>query len=198
MLGHQNVFKDGHALPEADVLEGTGDAQLCHMVRSGGEDGRFGVILAVAALVVLFHFPGGMALDHGLAHEFHTAVGGLVYAGDAVEGRGLARAVGADEGHDFSLWHIQRQIVHGHNAAELHGHILHAKNILFTHERQASFSAVFFLGFSRASSPPMPFQLSSFSPMMPLEKNSTMIMMTTEKTTIRKPLRSRGTLKEPM
>ena len=34
--------------------------------------------------------------------------------------------------------------------------------------------------------------------MMPLRKNSTTIMMTTENTTIRKPLRSSGSLKFPM
>ena len=39
MLGNQHVFKDGHALPQPDVLEGSGNAQLHHIVRRGIHNG---------------------------------------------------------------------------------------------------------------------------------------------------------------
>ena len=50
--------------------------------------------------------------------------GGLVEAGQAVEHRRLAGAVGADDGGDLPLPGREGQIVDGHDAAEAHGHVL--------------------------------------------------------------------------
>ena len=98
-------------------------------------------------------------------------------------------AVGSDEGHDLPLVDLQLQIVHSHNAAELHGDVIQSQKLL-THGCTASFFA-FFCRFFRRSG-------SSLSPMMPFRKNSTTTMMMTENTTIRKPVRRKGTLKLPM
>lgn len=121
--------------------------------------------------------------------EPHRAVGGLVHAGDDIEGGGLSRAVGSDEGYDLPLVDLQLQIVHSHNAAELHGDVIQSQKLL-THGCTASFVAFFCCFFRRSG--------SSLSPMMPFRKNSTTTMMMTENTTIRKPVRRKGTLKLPM
>ena len=63
-------------------------------------------ILAVAA-------PQGQASD-----------GRLVEAGDAVEDRGLARAVGTDDGGDLARPGRERHVVDRHQTAEAHGQVL--------------------------------------------------------------------------
>ncbi len=70
-----------------------------------------------------FHLALGMVADNQLILVVHLAVGGLVYPGDAVEGRRFSGAVGADEGDDFALVDVQRQAVHRHHAAKLHGDV---------------------------------------------------------------------------
>ena len=71
----------------------------------------------------------------GLPSKLNLAVGRLVDAGDAVEGRGLAGAVGADEGHYLAAVDLQREVVDGDDAAELHGDVLHVQDVfnLFAH-----------------------------------------------------------------
>lgn len=53
-----------------------------------------------------------------LAEEADGARGRLQGAGDQVEQRGLARAVGADEAEDLALGHPQGAAIHGMEAAE--------------------------------------------------------------------------------
>src|SRR5204863_6835999 len=78
---------------DADLLEGAGDAEAGHAVwRRAGE---------VAAA------------------EEHAAVVGGEVAGHAVEERGLARAVGADEAHDFARLHREVDAVDGRHAEEV-------------------------------------------------------------------------------
>ena len=80
MLGDHEVFEHGHAGEQADVLEGARhlgmlrDAEIVHALEQ-----------EFAAVRMAQH-------DH--------ALGRLVEAGDAVEDRGLAGAVGADERGD--------------------------------------------------------------------------------------------------
>ena len=151
MLCYEHVFKHRHALPQADVLERAGNTELRDPVRRRRDDlarpGQrvarehllFRLILRmilrrveqwIFALVELFHLAGRMVADHRLVKEFDEAVRRLVYAGDAVEGRGLSGAVRADERHDLPLGNVQREVVDGDDAAELHRDILHAEDVL--------------------------------------------------------------------
>ena len=151
MLCHEHVFKHRHALPQADVLERARDAELRDLVRRRREDlararQRIAqehlllrlvarIVLAcieqrVFALVELFHLAGRMAAHHRLAAVFDEAVGRLIHAGDAVERGRLAGAVRADERHDLPLGNVQREVVDGDDAAELHRDILHAEDVL--------------------------------------------------------------------
>ena len=190
MLGDQNVFKDGQGPEQPDILEGTGNAPVGDPV--GGGVQLVGVEPLVLAQIGFVHLALGIVLHQGLAAEVDFAVGGLVHTGDAVEGGGFAGAVGADQGHDFPLVDIHGQVVHGHHAAKLHGHMFHMEDVwTFTHF-DASFSACLGLDVLRLRSR----SGSSRSPIMPRRKNSTTIMMMTENTTIRKPLRSRGSLRD--
>ena len=187
MTGYQYVFQNRHALEQTDILKGAGHAHFGNLVRRVGDE--LAVFADVASGVELLHFAGGMTLRDDLAPHFHIAVGGRVYAGDHVEGRGLARAVGADEGHDLALVHVHAQAVHGDYAAELHGHVFQLQDGL---DAIAHFTAPPFCTFLRKRSG------SSRVPIMPCRKNSTTIMIIMEKTTRRKPLRSRGTSHVPI
>src|SRR5450759_4454845 len=51
----------------------------------------------------------------------HSALARLVDAGDHIEKRGLARAVGSDQAEDLAFVHGQAQLVQRHQAAEAHG-----------------------------------------------------------------------------
>ena len=93
MGAHQNVLDDAHLGEEAQVLEGSGDA--------AGDD-----------------LLGRLAID-ALVQEGDRALGDLVDAGEYVEHRGLARAVGADQGDDLALVDVEADVVHGAQAAEL-------------------------------------------------------------------------------
>ena len=98
MLCDKHVFKDRHALPEADILEGARDAALGYLVRRRVDNTLPRVELGVFPGVFLLHFALGRAADYHIALKGDDAVRRLVHAGDAVEGRGLARAVRSDEG----------------------------------------------------------------------------------------------------
>ena len=121
MLGDEHVFKYRQGREQADVLEGTGDALLGDSVRGGGEDLRKHTL--VLPLIELLHSALGVVFHHGLSQKGDPPVGGLIHSGDAVEGGGLAGAVGADQTNGFSLVHIEVQAIHGHQAAEAHGQI---------------------------------------------------------------------------
>src|SRR5690606_23278863 len=80
---------------EADVLEGARDAE--------GGDGM-----------------GLPALD-GLTVEADCSRGGGVHAGDEIEHRGLAGAVGADESEQFPVFYVQVQVFDRDQSAEANG-----------------------------------------------------------------------------
>ncbi len=130
MFRNENIFKDGQIAEKADILEGAGDAQLGDLVR--GLHHRALIKPGVLPGVLGAHLPLGKILENGLPMEGDETVGGLVHPGDAVKSGGLPRPVGADEGHNLPLVHIQGEVIHRHHAAELHGDIFHMKHV-FAH-----------------------------------------------------------------
>ena len=80
-----------------DVLEGAGDAQAGDFM---GCDAR-----------------------QGLALKQDLTLGRGVDAADQVEDRGFARAVGADQGEDFTLAHLEADLVDGQQAAKTNGQV---------------------------------------------------------------------------
>ena len=123
MLRDQNIFKYRLALEETDILEGTGDAQSRDFVRRGRQHLVSRVHHRIFSPVKLFHLALGMVLDNLTSFIVDRSVGGSVYAGNHVEGCGLAGAVRSDERDDLSLIHLQVQVVHSDDAAKLHGYI---------------------------------------------------------------------------
>ena len=187
----EHVFKDRHGLEQADILERARDAALRDDVRGIGDDALVKIALRAFAGVDLFHFAVRVVADDGLAQKVHTAVGRLIDAGDAVEGRGLPGAVRADQRDDLAVIDVHGKVIDGDDAAELHGDMLNVKNGR-THASLPPFTDLLV---NRLASPASEI---SRSPMMPRRKKSTTIMMTTENTTMRKPVRSSGTLNAPM
>ena len=92
VLAHEHVLGRGHAAEEADVLVGSRQAQPGDLVRAQLVD--LGAVEGDAALV------------------------DLVEAGDAVEERGLARAIGSDDADDRALFEVEGQVADGGQAAE--------------------------------------------------------------------------------
>ena len=99
----QHVVEDRQLAEELQVLEGARDAQRRDAVRLAGQQ----VMLA------------------GLVAEHHAALLRVVEAADAVQHRGLAGAVGADQRVHGVRLHLEADIVHGDNAAEGHAQALH-------------------------------------------------------------------------
>ena len=63
------------------------------------------------------------ALAAGMGEQ-HQAFGRLVEAGDAIEHRGLAGAVGPDQRGDVAAAHRERDVVDGEQPTEAHGQVL--------------------------------------------------------------------------
>ena len=88
----EHVLLDGELLEQADVLEGSGDAGTHDLI------GLFAV------------HPGSVQPE--------LAFGGLVHAGQQVEHRGLAGAVGADQANEFALVDGHVEVGHGFQTTE--------------------------------------------------------------------------------
>ena len=101
VLGHQQVFQHGQLFEQPHVLEGAHHAVTGHDVTGPAR--------------------------HVLAIEPDAPAAGLVEAADAVEHRGLARPVGADDGKDLVAPHGQRHLVHRQQAAKAHGQTGHVE-----------------------------------------------------------------------
>ena len=101
MRADHDVLAHRHAAEHRQVLEGAAHAQPGDLMR-----GRVGDRLA-----------------------FEQDVAGLVLVqpAQAVEQRGLAGAVGADQAADVAALHIEAHAVEGDDAAEAHGHATHAE-----------------------------------------------------------------------
>ena len=100
--GHLDVLNDRHGLEQADILEGAGDAVGRNIVR-------------------------GMAHD-GLAQQDDIARSGLIYAGQHVENRGFACAVGADQAYDFVVHQVKIDVLGYLQAAEVNAQPLGFKH----------------------------------------------------------------------
>ena len=60
--------------------------------------------------------------------EHHLAPVGVVELGDAVEGGGLARAVGSDEAEDLLFLHVEGEGLHRLQSAELDGQVVYVQH----------------------------------------------------------------------
>ena len=111
VVQHAGVFK------QLDVLEGAGNAQGRHILRC-----------------LLGELQGAVRTEVGDA-----AGRGGVDAADQVEHRGFARAVGADEGEDFALLHIEAHLVDRQHAAKAHAQVLGRKKGVGFHFKRSDF-----------------------------------------------------------
>ena len=100
MAADHHVFQYGHILKKTDVLKGPGQPPFRYQV--GFE--------AIDAL--------GFSIFCGSDQDIPGAR--FVNPGNTVEKRRLARTVGADQGHDFTLTDIQVDLVQRPQAAEIH------------------------------------------------------------------------------
>src|SRR5256886_8326651 len=100
LFPYTTLFRShAHALEERDVLEGARHPELGHVGRRQPR--------AVAAL------------------EEDAALVGMVEAADDVEQRGLARAVGPDDGEDLPALDVQAHAAQREQSAEAHADPLH-------------------------------------------------------------------------
>src|SRR6202165_2183089 len=93
MRADRDVFQHTHVRHQFDMLEGAGDAELCYFLWRRVVD-----------------FP---------AENRDRAARRGEHAGDQVEGRALAGAVGADQGDDFARLDVEGDVVDRDHAAEL-------------------------------------------------------------------------------
>ena len=96
--GRLDVLDDSHLFEQADVLKRAGNARMDDLMR----------FFAV----------------HPLTAEVERTLGGFVDAGNEVENRRLARAVGADEPDQLGLANFHVEVIHGFQAAELDAEML--------------------------------------------------------------------------
>ena len=158
MFGNQDIVEHALALPESDILEGSCNSKARDLVRCGLD--VLGVFSVVGSGVELLHLAMRIVLDNLVSVEENVSVGGRIDAGDDVEGRGLSRTVGTDEGDDLALVHMHGQGIDSHDTAELHCNVIHFKDGLVH-----GFTFFFFLSASRLRIPDID---SSLSPMIPL------------------------------
>lgn len=97
VLGDEQVFQRRHALEQTHVLEGAHHAVV-------------GDVMAALA-------------RNALAVQHDVAARRLVETTDAIEHRGLARAIGADDGKHFLRAYVKAHVVHGQQAAEAHAQV---------------------------------------------------------------------------
>ena len=97
--GRLDVLDDSHLFEQADVLERAGNARMDDLMR----------FFAV----------------HPLTAEVERTLSGFVDAGNEVENRRFARAVGADEPDQFGLANFHVEVIHSLQAAELDAEMLY-------------------------------------------------------------------------
>ena len=86
------------------------------------------VHIALFTGILPLHFAGGMVHGNGLILKVNRTVGGLIHAGNAVEGGGFAGTVGTDECYDFALVGFHGKVIDGNHAAELHGDVFYTQH----------------------------------------------------------------------
>ncbi|MNG06608.1 hypothetical protein D3C84_898620 [compost metagenome] len=137
MLGHQQVLQHRHFPEQANILESPCQSGAVDQVRTTehlvveptGEAFRRNEIGRLERFPKHFDDVGFLAT--GI--EFDLATGGFVEPGQAVEHRGLARAVGADQGEDRVAFDLQADVTQGLDAAEVHHQFLY-REYDFTHD----------------------------------------------------------------
>src|SRR5271166_2495569 len=132
MLSHEQVFENRHPGEEPNVLEGTGHARRSRYLEAGHslqEKDR-----AIGRGAPLFSLEGdvGQSVKCRAAsmYERDASLAGLVEPRNAVEDRGLARAVRADDGGDVAAPRREGEAVNSDEPAEAHGEILHAEDFV--------------------------------------------------------------------
>ena len=99
---HFYIVQDGHVGEQTNILEGTGNAQLRHLM-------------------------GGHPLGVDAVNQ-HRAAGGLIHAGKQVEDGGLACAVGANQAADFCGTQGDVEAVHSGQAAKVDAQVAHIQH----------------------------------------------------------------------
>ena len=99
VVADHHVVEHGHRTKEGNVLKGARDAEADHVVRPH--------------------------LEHGVAVEERRAAAGPVDAGDDVEERRLAGAVGTDQRDDLALVDVERDAVECHHTTEPDAEVAH-------------------------------------------------------------------------
>ena len=102
MKADLDVIQNGHIRKQADILEGSGNAQLVDLV-----------------------YRHSLDVD---AVDQHGAAGGLIDAGEQIENGGLARAVGADQAGDLGGADGNVEAVHSRQAAKVDAQVPHVQN----------------------------------------------------------------------
>ncbi len=133
VLSHKQIFEHGHTGEQPDVLEGAGDARRSRdlearhaLQKENRAVRRRGPSLAAEGR--RWKRGEGCAAFVG---ERDAPFCGLIEARNAVENRGLACAVRADDGGDVAAFCRERESIDGEEAAEAHGELLHAQNFVF-------------------------------------------------------------------
>ena len=137
MLGDKQIFEHGHPSEKADVLEGAGDARGSRDLEASHalqKENR-----APSGCGPLFSSGGdaGQNFKRRAApmSERNAALGRLIKPRDAVEDRGLARAVRANDRGDVATLRREREPVHGDESAKAHGELLHAEDLVLFRSR---------------------------------------------------------------
>ena len=103
-----HVLQHRHGVKQTDILEGTGDPGVHHLV--------------------------GLQPLQRRTRQGDVAAGGFIVGGDDVKQGGLARTVRADKAKDLRFINMEADVVDGPQAAKLHGDVLHLQdNVIFRH-----------------------------------------------------------------
>src|SRR5262249_15097873 len=126
VLRDKKIFQDRHALEQADVLEGAGDAGLLrHQIVGHPFEQEQSPVAAADAARAPFGQRAKLVPDRAIAElQRDASPARLVKTGNAVEYRGLAGPVGSDQRGDFAAAGRERKIVDGDKPAEAHAEVL--------------------------------------------------------------------------
>jgi hypothetical protein len=130
VLCDQKVFQRGHAAKQPDILERAGhlgafgDLEIRHPLKQ--ENPVFTVGIELSSGAGQRFDPVGLQA-FAMTHD-DAPFGRFVKARNAIEHRGLAGAVRADQRGDVAASDIEAQVVDGDEAAETHGQMLNRKH----------------------------------------------------------------------
>ena len=128
MLCNQNVFKYSLALKQSDILERSGNAKLCDLIRSRCQHMR--IHIRILSLVELLHFSLRMIFDNLLTIEIYRSICRRIYTCYHVESRRFSGAVWTDQRNDLAFVYYNVHIVNCNHAAKLHGYIFNLQYMI--------------------------------------------------------------------